>query len=99
LTLHHSVCLIAHHKKECAINTENVRINVSLPKDLYESLNQIAGARSRSRLISESLREYILKIEKIEQEKQLEEGYRATAKEAIDLAEEFTDLYLDGWDE
>jgi len=35
------------------------RINVTLPREVIESLNQIAGPRSRSRLIAESLREYI----------------------------------------
>ena len=32
-------------------------------------------------------------------EKQLEEGYKAAAKESIALAEEFEAVDLEGWDE
>jgi metal-responsive CopG/Arc/MetJ family transcriptional regulator len=81
------------------MRTETVRINVTLPRELIESVNQIAGPRSRSRLISESLREYIRQIKHEELEKQLEEGYRALAKENIALAEEFEAVDLEGWDE
>lgn len=81
------------------MQSETVRINVTLPRELIESVNDIAGPRSRSRLISESLREYVRKIKKAELEKQLEEGYRAAAKESIALAEEFEAVDLEGWDE
>jgi metal-responsive CopG/Arc/MetJ family transcriptional regulator len=81
------------------MHTETVRINVTLPRDLIESLNLIAGPRARSRLISESLREYIREVQKVELEKQLEEGYRASAKENIALAHEFESVDLEGWDE
>jgi len=79
--------------------TETVRINVTLPRELIESVNHIAGPRSRSRLISEALREYIRQIAKNELEKQLEEGYQAAAKESIALSEEFAAVDLEGWDE
>ncbi|OGP83156.1 MAG: hypothetical protein A2V87_05105 [Deltaproteobacteria bacterium RBG_16_58_17] len=78
---------------------QTARINVTLPKELIESVNQIAGPRSRSRLIAESLREHIRQIKKGELEKQLEEGYRASAKESIALAREFEAADLEGWDE
>jgi metal-responsive CopG/Arc/MetJ family transcriptional regulator len=81
------------------MHTETVRINVTLPRELLESVNNIAGSRSRSRLISESLQEYVRKIKKDELEKQLEEGYQAAAKESIALAEEFEAVDLEGWDE
>ena len=81
------------------MQTETVRINVTLPRELIESVNHIAGPRSRSRLISESLREYIRQITKDELEKQLEEGYQAAAKESFALAEEFAAVDLEGWDE
>jgi CopG family transcriptional regulator / antitoxin EndoAI len=78
---------------------QTARINVTLPKELIESVNQIAGPRSRSRLIAESLREHIRQMKKVELEKQLEEGYRAAAKESIALAREFEAVDLEGWDE
>jgi metal-responsive CopG/Arc/MetJ family transcriptional regulator len=78
---------------------QTARINVTLPIELIESVNKIAGPRSRSRLISESLREHIRQIKKGELEKQLEEGYRAAAKESIVIAREFEATDLEGWDE
>ena len=81
------------------MHTETLRINVTLPRELIESVNQIAGPRSRSRVISESLREYVRKIKKDELEKQLEEGYQSAAKESIALSEEFEAVDLEGWDE
>jgi len=81
------------------MHTETVRINVTLPRELIESVNKIAGPRSRSRLISESLREYIRQIKQDELGKQLEEGYRAAAKENIAIAAEFKAVDLEGWDE
>lgn len=79
--------------------TENVRLNIILPRELVESLNQIASPRKRSRIISESIREYIAQRKRVELEKQLEEGYRAAAKENITLAKEFEAADLEGWDE
>jgi len=73
--------------------------NVTLPKDLIESMNQISGPRSRSRLIAESLRKHIWQIKKDELDRQLEEGYRATAKEGRALSREFETADLEGWDD
>ena len=81
------------------MHSENVRLNVTLPRDLVESLNQIAGPRNRSRMISESVREYIWQRKKTELEKRLEEGYRASAAENIAMTKEFEAIDLEGWDE
>jgi metal-responsive CopG/Arc/MetJ family transcriptional regulator len=81
------------------MHSGTVRLNIILPKDQVESLNRIAGPRNRSRVISESIREYIVRREKAELEKQLEEGYRASAKENISFAKEFEVVDLEGWDE
>ena len=81
------------------MHSENVRLNVTLPRDLVESMNQIAGPRNRSRMISESVREYIWQRKKTELEKRLEEGYRASAAENIAMTKEFEAIDLEGWDE
>jgi len=81
------------------MHSENVRLNVTLPRDLVESMNQIAGPRNRSRMISESVREYIRQRKKTELEKRLEEGYRASAAENIAMTKEFEAIDLEGWDE
>ena len=79
--------------------SEKVRLNVILPRDLVDSLNQIAGPRNRSRMISESIREYIRQRNKTELEKRLEEGYRVSAAENIAMTKEFEAVDLEGWDE
>jgi len=79
--------------------SEKVRLNVILPRDLVDSLNQIAGPRNRSRMISESVREYIRQRNKAELEKRLEEGYRVSAAENIAMTKEFEAVDLEGWDE
>ena len=81
------------------MQTETVRINVTLPREVIESLNQIAGPRSRSRLIAESIREHIRQMKAAELEKQLEEGYCAAAAGNITMTEEFEAVDLEGWDE
>lgn len=81
------------------MQTANVRLNIILPKDLVESLNEIAGPRNRSHMISESIREYLRQRKKVDLEKQLEEGYRSSAKGNIALAKEFEAVDLEGWDE
>jgi metal-responsive CopG/Arc/MetJ family transcriptional regulator len=78
---------------------QTARINVTLPTELIESVDQIAGPRSRSRLIAESIREHIRQMKKDELEKQLEEGYRATATEGIVIARGFEAVDLEGWDD
>lgn len=81
------------------MQTANVRLNIILPRDVAESLKEIAGPRNRSRVISESIREYLSQRKKVELEKQLEEGYRASAKVNIAIAKEFEAVDLEGWDE
>ncbi len=81
------------------MRSDNVRLNVVLPRELVGSLNEIAGPRNRSRIISESVREYILQRKKTELEKRLEEGYRAMAAENIAITREFEAVDLEGWDE
>ncbi|NCO61818.1 hypothetical protein GW860_15570 [bacterium] len=75
----------------------SVRINVSIPEEILDSLNQLALPRNRSRLICESLRHYILQKKNAELEKKLEEGYRACAKESTALARQFEEVDLEGW--
>jgi metal-responsive CopG/Arc/MetJ family transcriptional regulator len=81
------------------MNTDPVRLNITLPKKLLQSLDKLAGPRKRSRFIAEALENQIKKHEKAELEKLLVEGYRATEKEDAALAEEFEAIDLEGWDE
>ncbi|PQP33257.1 hypothetical protein C6A36_00230 [Desulfobacteraceae bacterium SEEP-SAG10] len=79
------------------MNTETVRLNITIPKDLAQAINRFAGPRKRSQFIAEAVRQQIEKKEKEELEKILEEGYRATAKESLAITKEFEAADLEDW--
>jgi metal-responsive CopG/Arc/MetJ family transcriptional regulator len=81
------------------MNTDPVRLNITLPKKLVQSLDKLAGPRKRSRFIAKALENQIKQLEKAELEKLLAQGYQATEKESADFAREFEDTDLEGWDE
>ena len=81
------------------MNTDPVRLNITLPKKLVRSLDKLAGPRKRSRFIAEALENQIKQYEKAKLEKLLAEGYRAAEKEDVSLAKEFEAVDLEGWDE
>ncbi|MFC1815025.1 CopG family ribbon-helix-helix protein [Thermodesulfobacteriota bacterium] len=81
------------------MNTDTVRLNITLPKELAQALNKLSGPRKRSRFISEAIRQRIEQRQKEELDKILEEGYRAMGGESLALAKEFEAVDLEGWDE
>lgn len=81
------------------MNTDSVRLNITLPKDLVEALNRVAGARQRNRFITESLQQRLARMEKIALEQTLADGYREMAKEGNVIARDFEVADLEGWDE
>jgi len=81
------------------MNTDTVRLNITLPKELAQSLDEFAGSRKRSRFIAEAIKRRIEQKQKEELEKKLEEGYRAAGDENLVLTKEFEPADLEGWDE
>lgn len=79
--------------------TDNVRMNITLPKDLAASLDEMAGPRKRSRFIVQALRMMIDQLKKNEMGLLLAEGYRAGKDENLKVAEAFEPFDLEGWDE
>ena len=79
------------------MNTETVRLNITVPKDLAQAINRFAGPRKRSQFIAEAVKQQIEKKEKQELEKILEEGYRAIAKESLAITKEFEASDLEDW--
>ena len=79
------------------MNTETVRLNITIPKDLAQAINRFTGPRKRSQFIAEAVRQQIEKKERQELEKILEEGYRATAKESLAITKEFEAADLEDW--
>jgi len=81
------------------MDTETVRLNVTLPKGLVEAMNRVAEPRKRSRFIAEAVRQKIEQKEKEAMEMLLVEGYQAAAKESLAVAKEFESADLEGWDD
>jgi CopG family transcriptional regulator/antitoxin EndoAI len=81
------------------MDTETVRLNITLPKGLVQAMNRVTGPRKRSRFIAEAVRQRIEEKEKKAIDKLLEEGYQVTAKENLTLTKEFESADLEGWDD
>ena len=81
------------------MNTETVRLNVTLPKDLLKALNVHAGPRKKSQYIARAIRKQIELDQKEALGKALEEGYRNTRREGIEISNEFRTVDLEGWDD
>ncbi len=81
------------------MNTDPVRLNITLPKKLVQSLDKLAGTRKRSRFIAEAIENQIKQQEMTELEKLLADGYQATEKESVAFAKEFEAVDIEGWDE
>lgn len=81
------------------MNTETVRLNITIPKDIAQALNKLTGPRKRSQFIAEAVKQRIEQKEKEELKKILEEGYRATARENLAISKAFEAADLEGWDE
>ena len=79
------------------MNTETVRLNITIPKDLAQAINKFTGPRKRSQFIAEAVRQQIKIKEKEALEKKLEEGYRATAQESLAITKEFEAADLKDW--
>jgi len=81
------------------MDTDVIRMNITLPKELVESLDEMAGPRKRSRFIAQALRLMIDQLKKKEIDLQLTEGYRVRKDENLKVAEAFEPFDVEGWDD
>ncbi len=81
------------------MNTEMVRLNVTIPKGLFIALNEHAGPRKKSRFIAHAIRKQIEQDQKKALDKTLEEGYRNARQESLAITNEFANVDLEGWDD
>jgi len=81
------------------MDTETVRLNISLPKGLVQAMNRLTGPRKRSRFIAEAVRQRIEQKEKAAIDKLLEAGYQAAAEESLTLTKEFESADLEDRDD
>lgn len=81
------------------MNTDKVRLNITLPNKLVQLIDRMTSPRKRSRFIAEAIELKIRRSQKEALEKKLAEGYRAGYQEGIDIASEFEPADLEGWDD
>ena len=76
-----------------------VRLNITLPDDLAQKLDEIVKTKEKSRFIAETLRQRIERIQHEQLQKALEEGYKARREESHFVAKDFEAIDLEGWNE
>ncbi len=81
------------------MNTDNVRVNITLPKELIQVVDAISGPRKRSLFIADAIVAKVKQDRKAIIKKKLSEGYRNCHKESIDITDEFKFVDLEGWDD
>jgi len=81
------------------MDTENIRLNITLPKDPVRLIDQMSGPRKRSLFIAEAVQLKVRQVQKKALEKKLAEGYRAGFNESREIASEFEAADLEGWDD
>jgi CopG family transcriptional regulator/antitoxin EndoAI len=81
------------------LNTDNIRLNITLPKDLVHLIDQMSGPRKRSLFIAEAVQLKVRQAQKEDLEKKLAEGYRVSYNKSLEMASEFEAADLEGWDD
>lgn len=81
------------------MNTGNVRVNITLPKELIQVVDAMSGPRKRSLFIADAIIAKVKQDRKAVIEKKLSEGYRNCQKESLYIADEFKFVDLEGWDD
>ena len=81
------------------MDTQNVRLNITLPKDMLRLVDQMSGPRKRSVFIAEAIRLKVKQAREEALEKRMAEGYQAGYQESLDISSEFEDADLEGWDD
>lgn len=79
------------------MDTETVRLNITLPSSLARELNRVSKPRKRSQFVAEAIK---LRIKMMEQEKLnnlLAEGYKAEKENGLAISKEFEASDLEGW--
>lgn len=74
------------------------RINITLPAKTVKLLEHATKKRNRSKFIAQAVESYIGKSKKTSLRKLLIEGYKANAKESVELAEEGMALSEEAWE-
>ncbi len=76
-----------------------VRMNITLPEELAQKLDELAGHKKKSQFIAQALKQKIEQLQNEQLQLLLEEGYKSSKQESSRIAKEFEAIDLEGWDE
>ncbi|KPA09456.1 antitoxin [Candidatus Magnetomorum sp. HK-1] len=79
------------------MTANTIRMNITLPKNVAKELNEITSQRKRSYFIADAIMQKISQYKKEVLRKSLEEGYKAMAKESLNISKEYESVDLEGW--
>jgi len=79
------------------MNTEMVRLNITLPSSVAAELDRCSGPRRRSRFIAEAIKMRIKQLNENKMATLLAEGYQATKNEGLEITKEFEPLDIENW--
>jgi metal-responsive CopG/Arc/MetJ family transcriptional regulator len=77
----------------------SVRMNITLPEEVVQELDELVGPKKKSKFISDAVKRRMQEVRQQEMNRLLEEGYKAGSKESDFLSKEFESTDLEGWDE
>jgi metal-responsive CopG/Arc/MetJ family transcriptional regulator len=81
------------------MSTDNIRLNITLPKNLVCLIDEMSGPRKRSLFIAEAVQLKLRQAQKEALKEKLAEGYSAGFKESREIASEFENADLESWDD
>ena len=81
------------------MDTEMVRLNISLPSSITEDLKQFSLPRKRSQFIAESIKLRIRQLKEKKKEIFLKEGYKTEKTKGLQITREFESVDIENWDE
>jgi len=74
------------------ITKKHKRINISIPIETLQLINEIAPPKKRSQFIADAITQYASEIKRLELREQLKAGYLANAESDRQIAEEWFPL-------
>ncbi len=73
------------------------RLNITLPAETVDLVDQIVKKGDRSRFIDEAIKRYLNEVDKENLREQLKEGYIAWAEQDLETATEWSPLEEEVW--
>ena len=81
------------------METEKVRMNITLPATIAKELKRATAPRKRSQFVAEAIKLQLEKQKEKELKALLKEGYLAEKASGLEITREFERVDLEGWED